>query len=48
MLVPTSNVDAETPVSLHGDIDENPIPAPNAMSSSVNARCDGSRRDRRP
>jgi hypothetical protein len=30
-------VDAETPVSLHGDIDEKPIPAPNATSSSVNA-----------
>jgi len=31
MPVPTSKVDAETPVSLHGDMDEKPIPAPNAM-----------------
>jgi hypothetical protein len=37
MPVPTSKVDAETPVSLHGDMDEKPIPAPNAMRRSVRA-----------
>jgi hypothetical protein len=37
MPVPTSKVDADTPVSLHGDMDENPIPAPNATSSRFSA-----------
>jgi hypothetical protein len=37
MPVPTSKVDADTPVSLHGDMDEKPIPAPKATRRSVSA-----------
>src|SRR6185503_12551453 len=37
MPVPSSNVDAETPVSLQGDIEESPMPAPNATSRRVSA-----------
>src|SRR4029077_5685088 len=37
MPVPPSKVEADTPVSLHGDIDEKPMPAPNATSRRVSA-----------
>src|SRR6202051_2651760 len=37
MPVPTLNVVAETPDTAHGEIAESPMPAPNAISSSVSA-----------
>src|ERR1700733_3518203 len=37
MPVPISKVEAETPLSLHGDIEERPKPAPKATRTSVNA-----------
>src|ERR1700735_2585549 len=37
MPVATLNVEPETPLSLHGETAEKPIPAPNATSKSVSA-----------